>query len=93
MGERWGKMGKKWVKNEITGLQKTALMHASAGLVSPAAPSEMYSQIIVWIAPWAMEERGCDVSVYFSVMSARARVMPAQGEEGFQRTLGLECVT
>ena len=32
MGERWGKMGKKWVKNEITGLQKTALMHASAGL-------------------------------------------------------------
>ena len=31
MGERWGEMGKKWVKNEITGLQKTALMHASAG--------------------------------------------------------------
>ena len=35
MGERWGKMGKKWVKNEITGLQKTALMHASAGLATP----------------------------------------------------------
>ena len=34
MGERWGKMGKRWVKNEITGLQKTALMHASAGLAS-----------------------------------------------------------
>ena len=32
MGERWGKMGKKWVKNEITGVQKTALMHASAHL-------------------------------------------------------------
>ena len=27
-----GKMGKKWVKNGITGLQKTALMHASAHL-------------------------------------------------------------
>ena len=25
-------MGKKWVKNGITGVQKTALMHASAGL-------------------------------------------------------------
>ena len=58
-------------------------------MFSPAAPSEMYSQIMVWIAPWAMEERGCDVSVYFSVMSARARVMSAQGEEGVQRTLGL----
>ena len=34
MGERWGKMGKKWVKNEITGLQKTALMHASAHLAA-----------------------------------------------------------
>ena len=34
MGERWGKMGKKWVKNEITGVQKTALMHASAHLSS-----------------------------------------------------------
>ena len=32
MGEKWGRMGKKWVKNEITGLQKTALMHASAHL-------------------------------------------------------------
>ena len=32
MGERWGKMGKKWVKNEIAGVQKTALMHASAHL-------------------------------------------------------------
>ena len=32
MGERWGKMGKKWVKNGITGVQKTALMHASAHL-------------------------------------------------------------
>ena len=32
MGERWGKTGKKWVKNEITGLQKTALMHALAHL-------------------------------------------------------------
>ena len=32
MGERWGKMGKKWAKNEITGVQKTALMHASAHL-------------------------------------------------------------
>ena len=30
-------MGKKWVKNEITGLQKTALMHASAHL-APATP-------------------------------------------------------
>ena len=36
MGERWGKMGKKWVKNEITGVQKTALMHASAHLVRAA---------------------------------------------------------
>ena len=25
-------MGKRWVKNELTGLQKTALMHASAHL-------------------------------------------------------------
>ena len=32
MGEKWGKMGKKWVKNEITGVQKTVLMHASARL-------------------------------------------------------------
>ena len=31
MGEKWGKMGKKWVRNEITGVQKTVLMHASAG--------------------------------------------------------------
>eukprot|EP01045_Picozoa_sp_COSAG04_P013546 COSAG04_NODE_965_length_9140_cov_5.526048_11_plen_77_part_00 len=30
MGEKWGRMGKKWVRNEITGLQKTVLMHASA---------------------------------------------------------------
>ena len=45
---------------------------ASRGF-SPAAPSEMYSQIIVWIAPCAMEESGCDVSVYFSVMSAHGR--------------------
>ena len=34
MGEKWGKMGKKWVKNEITGLQKTVLMHASARLAA-----------------------------------------------------------
>ena len=33
MGEEWGKMGKKWVKNEVTGLQKTVLMHASAHLL------------------------------------------------------------
>ena len=32
MGEKWGKMGKKWVRNEITGVQKTVLMHASAHL-------------------------------------------------------------
>ena len=32
MGEKWGKMGKKWVRNEITGVQKTVLMHASARL-------------------------------------------------------------
>ena len=32
-------MGKKWVKNEITGVQKTALMHASAGLAPPTATS------------------------------------------------------
>ena len=32
MGERWGNMGKQWVKNGIAGLQKTALMHASAHL-------------------------------------------------------------
>ena len=38
MGERWGKMGKKWVKSEITGVQKTALMHASAGLAGPHGP-------------------------------------------------------
>ena len=39
MGEKWGKMGKKWVKNEITGLQKTVLMHASAHLGS--APEDL----------------------------------------------------
>ena len=33
MGEKWGKMGKKWVRNEVTGVQKTVLMHASAHLV------------------------------------------------------------
>ena len=32
MGERWGKMGKQWVKNEIASLPKTVLMHASAHL-------------------------------------------------------------
>ena len=31
MGEKWGGMGKKWVRNGITGVQKTVLMHASAG--------------------------------------------------------------
>ena len=36
MGEKWGKMGKKWVRNEITGLQKTVLMHASAHLAGCA---------------------------------------------------------
>ena len=35
MGEKWGKMGKKWVKNEVTGVEKTALMHASAHLMPP----------------------------------------------------------
>ena len=30
-GEKWGKMGKKWVKSEITGVEKRVLMHASAG--------------------------------------------------------------
>ena len=38
MGEKWGKMGKKWVKNEITGLQKTVLMHASAHLEPATIP-------------------------------------------------------
>jgi len=32
MGEKWGKMGKKWVKNGITGVEKRVLMHASAHL-------------------------------------------------------------
>ena len=33
MGEKWGKMGKKWAKNEITGVEKTVLMHASAQVI------------------------------------------------------------
>ena len=32
---KWAKNGGKWVKNEITGLQKTVLMHASAHLDRP----------------------------------------------------------
>ena len=31
MGEEWGKVGRKWVKNGMKSLQKTVLMHASAG--------------------------------------------------------------
>ena len=45
MGERWGKMGKRWVKNEITGLQKTALMHASAHLAAEVVDSEQPNAI------------------------------------------------
>ena len=37
MGEKWGKMGKKWVRNEVTGVQKTVLMHASAHLAGVGA--------------------------------------------------------
>ena len=38
-------MGKKWVKNEITGLKKTALMHASAhlGPVWSAQPAQAFT--------------------------------------------------
>ena len=32
MGEKWGKMGKKWVTKIITGVEKRVLMHASARL-------------------------------------------------------------
>ena len=38
MGEKWGRMGKKWVKNEVTGVQKTVLMHASAHLLELERP-------------------------------------------------------
>ena len=34
MGEKWGKMGNKWVKNELTGVEKTVLMHASAQVIA-----------------------------------------------------------
>jgi len=38
MGEKWGKMGKKWVKKIITGVEKRVLMHASARLASVTTP-------------------------------------------------------
>ena len=44
MGERWGKMGKEWVKNEIAGLQKTALMHAFGGLGRRTTPARRRSR-------------------------------------------------
>ena len=63
MGERWGKMGKKWVKNEITGLQKTALMHASAHLAVCASAWTRTQQtalsaltVLAWLQ---VERRGC----------------------------------
>ena len=42
MGERWGKMGKQRVKNEITGLQKTA---QGAKLWTLQVPTDRYSMI------------------------------------------------
>ena len=57
MGEKWGKMGKKWVKNEITGVQKTVLMHASARLGSAeavaAAEEALAAALAVTVDPTA----------------------------------------
>ena len=38
-------MGKRWVQNEITGLQKTALMHASAHLVVDISGAVLIDQL------------------------------------------------
>ena len=55
MGEKWRKMGKKWVQNEITGLQKTALMHASAHLAGGSSIPVYYREpsIEVRILPFS----------------------------------------
>ena len=49
MGEKWGKTGKKWVKNEVTGVEKTALMHASAHLACNALPNQRAQALTVFV--------------------------------------------
>ena len=94
MGEKWGKMGKKWVRNEITGLQKTLLMHASAHLAGRghlAGPGG-------WNYPDSLEvgnaKRGrhltpAQTRAHFSLWSARATSPPRAPGSGSGLRLGV----
>ena len=48
-------MGKKWVKNELTGVQKTVLMHASAQVGSRAKEPERQWQMPAYRAVCARQ--------------------------------------